>query len=103
MDLNAILVTAAAIGTGLGGFVGGRWTARSAMSDIAADTIEMLQTQNELLRSEKDTLGLTLLDLQTRVSVLEELVTQRADVEDLSHKVSLVKDTVERIAERVGA
>lgn len=103
MDLNSVLTAATALGTGLGGFVGGRLTARSAMSDIASDTVEMLQTQNELLKDEKDTLGLTLLDLQARVSVLEELVTQRAEVEEVNLKVTLVKETVDRIAEKVGA
>jgi len=103
MDPNAVLTAAAAVGTGLGGFVGGRLTAKNALSDIASDTVEMLQTQVNILQENKEYAEVELLELRSRVTVLEGLVTQRAEVEELSAKVSLVKDTVDRIADRVGA
>ena len=91
------------IGTGLGGYFGGRMTGRSAASQIASDTVDMLQTQVDLLKGDKEHRDLELLDLRTRVTVLEELVTQRADVEELTGKISLVKETVDKIAVKVGA
>lgn len=103
MDYGSIVSVVGVVGTGVGGYISGRLTGRSAASQIASDTVDMLETQNDLLKEEKESMGLVLLDLQTRVAVLEGLVTQRAEVEELSNKVSLVKDTVERIAERVGA
>lgn len=103
MDYGSIVSVVGVVGTGIGGYISGRLTGRSAASQIASDTVDMLETQNDLLKEEKENMGLVLLDLQTRVAVLEGLVTQRAEVEELSNKVSLVKDTVERIAERVGA
>lgn len=63
----------------------------------------MLQTQVDLLKEDKETRDSELTDLRHRVEILEGLVTQRAEVEELSVKVSLVKDTVDRIAIRVGA
>jgi hypothetical protein len=103
MDLNSVLTAATAVGTGLGGFVGGRLTAKNAISDIASSTVEMLQTQVSVLQENKEHSDAELVELRARVTTLEELVTQRAEVAELSSKVDLVKTTVERIADRVGA
>lgn len=103
MDYGSILGVVGAVGTGFGGYVGGRLTGRSATTQIAHDTVDMLQAQIEVLQQNKDQRELEMLDLLQRVAVLEGLVTQRADVEELSNRVSLVKDTVDRIAVRVGA
>lgn len=110
MDVGSILTVAGAAGTGVGGYLGGRMTGRSSASQIANDaaqiaseTVEMLQAQIEILREDKDRRELEIDDLRNRVTVLEGLVTQRAEVEELSAKVSLVKETVDRIADRVGA
>lgn len=103
MDLGSALTTASIVGTSIGGYLTGRMSGRSVASQIASDTVDMLQTQVDLLTNDKEHRDLELLDLRTRVTVLEELVTQRADVEELTGKISLVKETVDRIAERVGA
>lgn len=103
VDAGTTFTAILAIGTALGGYVGGRATGRSASSQIATDTVEMLQAQIEILQENKDERELELQDLRNRVAVLEGLVTQRAEVEELSVKVSLVKDTVDRIADKVGA
>lgn len=103
MDVASMLTAASVVGTGIGGFVGGRLTGRSAASQIASDTVEMLQTQVEVLKEDKEHREIEMSDLRNRVTVLEGLVTQRAEVEELSIKVSLVKETVDRIADRVGA
>lgn len=103
MDVGSILTVASTVGTGVGGFIGGRLSGRSTASQIATDTVDMLQAQLEVLKEDKEHKELELLDLHERVAVLEGLVTQRAEVEELSVKVSLVKETVDRIAVRVGA
>jgi hypothetical protein len=103
MDVNSIITAAAAVGTGLGGYIGGRLTGKSTLSDIASDTVEMLQTQVNILQQDKERKEVELGELRGRVTVLEGLVTQRAEVAELDIKVSLVKETVDRIAERVGA
>lgn len=103
MDLNVLTNIATMIGVAVGGYAGGRMQGRSSASQIASDTVEMLQTQVDLLRDDKDTRDTELRELRHRVEILEGLVTQRAEVEELNVKVSLVKDTVDRIAIRVGA
>jgi|ERR1044072_9903370 hypothetical protein len=101
---GTILSTAIlSLSTGLGGYLGGRMTGRSTASQIATDTVDMLETQIGLLKDDKEHRDLEILDLRTRVTVLEELVTQRADVEGLHGNINIVKSTVDRIAERVGA
>jgi hypothetical protein len=103
MDINAITNVATVIGVALGGYAGGRMQGRSSASQIAADTVEMLQTQVEILKEDKEGSDAELVDLRHRVEILEGLVTQRAEVEELNVKVSLVKDTVDKIAIKVGA
>lgn len=103
MNIDTLLTIAAALGVGGGGFIGGRMTGNYNSHQIATQTVEMLQAQVEVLEHNKEDRELVLLDLQTRVTVLEGLVTQRAEVEELHDKVDLVKGTVDRIAVRVGA
>lgn len=103
MDVGSIITVASAVSTGIGGYVSGRLTGRSAVSQIASDTVDMLETQIDLLREDKEKKELEILSLSQRVGVLENLVTQRAEVEEVSVKVTLVKDVVDRIAEKVGA
>lgn len=102
MDAN--LINAVVVGaTAAGSFFGGRLTGRSAASQIATDTVDLLQAQIETLRDNKESQETELVSLRARVGVLENLVTQRAEVEELGAKISLVKDTVDKIAVKVGA
>lgn len=103
MDYADILTAVGIASTGVGGYIGGRVTGRNSASQIASATVEMLQAQIEILKDDKERNGLEILDLNSRVAVLEGLVTQRADVQELSTKVSIVKTTVEKIALKVGA
>ncbi len=103
MDFQSIYTAATAIGVGVGSFIGGRVTGRSAVTGIATETVELLQTQIGLLQDDKNSKAVEIRDLRSRVGVLEELVTQRAEVEQLSDRVSGVKETVDRIAVKVGA
>jgi hypothetical protein len=101
---GTILSTAIiAVSTAVGGFATGRRTSSQDAIMVASETIDMLQSQVEILKSDKQSKDAELGNLRARVEILEGLVTQRAEVEELNDKVSLVKETVERIAIRVGA
>lgn len=103
MDIGTALTAITAISTGIGGFASGRLSGRSSASQIAADTVDMLQAQIETLKEDKEDKDSELINLRSRVEVLEGLVTQRAEVDELGIKVILVKDIVERIATKIGA
>lgn len=96
MDFDSIATIASGVAVAVGGFMGGRMTGRYNSHQIASQTISMLQTQIEALERDKETRDLEILDLLQRVAVLEGMVTQRAAVAE-------VKETVDRIAEKVGA
>lgn len=103
MDVASILTIASAVGTGVGGFIGGRVSGRTSASQIASDTVDMLQVQIETFKQDRERRELEILDLTQRVAVLEGLVTQRAPVEELTNRVSMVKEVVDRVALKVGA
>jgi hypothetical protein len=103
MDIGTATTIAACLGTGLGGYVGGKMAGKSTLSQVASDTVGMLEAQVQVLQTDKEAKDVELTDLRSRVRALEGLVTQRAEVAELSDKVSLVKDTVDRIADRIGA
>lgn len=96
IDGTMLSTAVMSIAMAAGGFFTGRRTAGTDAMSIASQTVEMLQTQVESLTTDKGHRDLEILDLNNRVAVLEGLVTQRADV-------AAVKETVDRIAERVGA
>lgn len=102
MDYSEVLTAVGIASTGVGGYISGRITGRSSASQIASDTVEMLQAQIELLKGDKQHREVELSDLRSRVAILEGLVTQRAEVEELSNRMSLVKEVVDRIDAKVG-
>lgn len=110
MDASAILASATAIAGIVGGFVGGRKTAGREAVGIAADTVELLQVQVDLLKQKGEEKDAKLLELGVRVEVLEGLVTQRAEVEALRESVmgmwedmEGVRGVVDKIALKVDA
>lgn len=103
IDLGALTNIATVLGVAVGGYAGGRMQGKSSASQVASDTVEMLETQVNILKEDKAMRDIELTNLRHRVEILEGLVTQRAEVEELNTTVSLVKNTVDRIAVRVGA
>lgn len=103
MDYGTIISAATAVGVGAGGFIGGRLTGRSNVSQIASDTIGMLQAQVDVLKEDKDHRDLEILDLTQRVAVLEGLVTQRAAVDEVHEDVRANQAILRRIADKVEA
>jgi len=103
VDGTMLSTMVVSVATAVGGYMGGRMTGRSNTSQIASETVEMLQTQVDVLKGDKEEKDLVILDLQTRIEVLESLVTQRAAVEAVHEEVKGVRGVVNAIAAKVGA
>lgn len=103
MDIQTVMAVVGIGATGAGSYVGGRITGKNSVHQIAADTVSLLQAQVTALREDKENKDAELVELKSRVEVLESLITQRAEVAELSDKVTEVKETVDRIAVKVGA
>lgn len=103
VDGTMLSTAIVSIATAAGGFMGGRVAGRAASSQIASETVEMLQTQVDVLKSDKEAKDLMILDLQTRIEVLEGMVTQRAAVDAVHEEVRGVRGVVNSIAAKVGA
>lgn len=89
--------------TGLGGVVGGFFGGKRLAVSTAVDVVELLQAAVEQLERELHARDREVQDLKTRIEVLEQLVTQKADVEAVRVEVGGVRAVVDRIADKVGA
>jgi len=89
--------------TGLGGVVGGFFGGKRLAVSTAVDVVDLLQAAVEQLQADGAKKDEQLVDLRARILVLEELVTQKADVEAVRVEVGGVRQVVDRIAEKVGA
>jgi hypothetical protein len=87
MGVEFILATLIGVAGILGAFIGGRRNI-----SIATDTIGIIQTRMDMFESEAKKIPA----LMQRIAMLEELVTQRADVEG-------VKEIVLRIEGKIDA
>jgi len=103
MGAEAVLAAFAGLAGILGGFLEGRRRARDAGMEVAVNTVELLQAQVEALAGDRRDKDSTIADLQSRVKVLESLITQRAEVEAVHKDVKTIKNAVHRIAAKVGA
>lgn len=103
VDVTTLSTGVLTIGTAVGGFVGGRMSGRSSASTIASETVDMLQAQIETLKDDKQSRDDELMELRTRVSTLENLVTQRAEVDLVHEEVRSARVVLDKIAVRVGA
>lgn len=102
-DAPTLIAVISAIAVAAGGFLTGRRGANREAMSIATETVELLQAQIETLKSDKDERDEEIRELRTRVTVLENLVTQRAEVDRVHSEIMVVQDVVERIASKVGA
>lgn len=96
MDANAIITILTGVAGVSGGFFGGKRLGNAQAQQAAVSTVELLQVAVAELERQGRIKDSVVADLQGRVSVLEDLVTQRAEVEE-------VRVIVDRIAEKVGA
>ena len=103
MDAATIWTIATGLAGTAGGYVGGKVFGNSSSVETAQNVVELMKAEVDVLKQhgrEKDQL---LASLNSRVEVLESLVTQRAEVEAVHQDVREVKSTVDRIAVKVGA
>lgn len=103
LDGTVVITMVTAVATAAGAFITGRRTANREAISVASETVDLLQAQIEALKDDKESRDNELRELRARVSVLESLVTQRAEVERAHEEIVGVRSVVDRIAERVGA
>lgn len=83
--------------------MGGRRIAGGQAVSTAVEVVELLQVQVATLTQQSQQDATKITELRTRVEILENLVTQRAEVEAVHIAVDGVREVVDRIAEAVGA
>lgn len=96
MDPGSIITILTGVAGVTGGFVGGKKLGNVQATSLAVSTVGLLQVAVSELRQQAEQKNELIVELTTRVGVLEGLVTQRAEVAEV-HAI------VERIAEKVGA
>lgn len=92
MGLEFILATLVGVAAVAGNYVGGRRN-----TSLATDTISILSARLDLVQDEAKKIP----DLMERIRLLEELVTQRADVEGVKVIVIRLEDKVDNLTELV--
>lgn len=109
MDSGTLTTVITTVSGVIGGVYGGvRYGKQSALGDaansstIATNAVEMLQVTVEHLEEMNEERERKITELNARVNLLEDLVTQRAAVAEVHDDVKLVKATVELIAKKVG-
>lgn len=96
MDADAIITVLIGVAGVTGGLVGGKRLGHSQAQQTAVSTVELLQVAVAELERQGRQKDDELSDLRGRVSILEDLVTQRAEVEE-------VRVLVDKIAVKIGA
>ena len=96
MDANAIITVLIGAAGVTGGLVGGTRLGHGQAQQAAVNTVELLQVAVAELERQGRQKDDELSDLRGRVSILEDLVTQRAEVEE-------VRVLVDKIAVKLGA
>lgn len=101
MGIDAIITLLIGCAGSLGGFLSGRKLGVSQSVQIANDTVGLLQVQVNTLRQGEQSKDAVITDLRARVTHLEELVTQKARVEEVYTEVQGVRIIVERIEDKI--
>ncbi len=96
MSIDTVLTVVMVATTGLGGWYSGKRSSRGATLGETANTVTILTGEIESLKRNLEEKQSQLTVMHGRILTLEDLVTQRADVEG-------VRRIVEKIAEKVGA
>lgn len=96
MDADAIITILTGVAGVTGGFFGGKRLGNGQAQQAAVNTVELLQVAVAELERQNNIKAEEVGDLRGRISVLEGLVTQRAEVEE-------VRVLVDKIAVKIGA
>lgn len=103
MDSETIITLLTGAAAAAGGFFGGKRVAAGNESQAAVNTVELLQVAVAELERQRQLKDDELADLRGRVGVLEDMVTQRAEVAAVHDEVKAVRGMVVAIAAKVGA
>lgn len=103
MDSETVITILTGAAGVAGGFFGGRRLGVSTDAQTAVNTVELLQIAVAELERQGRTKDEELADLRGRVGVLEDMVTQRAEVAAVHEEVKGVRGVVNAIAAKVGA
>lgn len=103
MDADALITILTGVAGITGGFFGGKRLGNAQATTLAVSTVELLQVAVGELERQGRIKDEELSDLRGRVSILEDLVTQRAEVEAVHEDVRTNGVILTRIAEKVGA
>lgn len=101
MGIEALIATVIGLAGATGGYVGGRRTGLNQSFSVATDTVGLLQVQVDTLSRSEAEKTAVITDLRARVELLEQLVTQRAKVEEVYTAVEGVRTVVDQIKEKV--
>lgn len=96
MDADAIITVLIGAAGVAGGLIGGKRLGHSQAQQTAVDTVGLLQIAVAELQRQNQIKVEEVADLRGRISILEDLVTQRAEVEE-------VRILVDKIAVKIGA
>jgi FtsZ-binding cell division protein ZapB len=103
MDADAIITILTGVAGVTGGFFGGKRLGSSQAQTVAVDTVGLLQIAVAELRTQAEEKDREIATLMGRVSSLEGIVTQRAEVEAVHVDVLENQQLLHRIADKVGA
>lgn len=103
MGLEFIGASVLLIAAALGSYKQGRRTESRSSITTALETVQILEAQIKVLVEQGEKKDQRIATLEGRVNVLNDLVTQRAEVEAVHLEVLSVKECVDRIAAKVGA
>ena len=97
MDVDAIVTIFTGVAGVTGGFIGGKRLGSTQAVSMAVSVTELLQAQVEILKQKGESDATELADLRGRVSLLESMVTQRAEVDAVHDAVKGVREVVDRV------
>lgn len=103
MGLEFVMAAVLLIAASAGSYKKGKRDETRGSISSALETIQILESQIAALVSQNEQKDQRIATLEGRVNVLNDLVTQRAEVEAVHSEVLQVREFVERIAAKVGA
>lgn len=103
MDPNEYITILTGVAGVTGGFMGGKRLGNAQAQAISVSTVELLQAGVAELERQGRIKDEELADLRGRVCLLEDMVTQRAEVEAVHTEVKGMRSVVDRIATKVEA
>lgn len=103
MGVEAIIATLVGVAGVLGGFLEGRRRGKSQHASDDVNTVTLLQAAVAELERQAKIKDVLISDLTSRIGVLENLITQRADVAAVEAEVKEMRVIVDRIADAVNA